>query len=100
MTCCKGGWRNVICYYLVAYNLLTMNKKQTAVNFLVNYMLENFHLTDESLEVFEQAKQIEKAQIIQSWHNGYENQSPMIDEDNCGQTYYTQTYCNPCTPQS
>ena len=38
--------------------------QQTAVNFLINYMCANFHLTDESLEKFEQAKAMEKEQII------------------------------------
>jgi hypothetical protein len=38
------------------------------------------------------AKRMEKEQIIQSWHNGYNNQSPMIDEENCGNTYYKETY--------
>ena len=33
-----------------------------------------------------------KEEIIITWHNGYENQSPMIDEDNCGQQYYKETY--------
>ena len=38
------------------------------------------------------ALEMEKQQIIDAWHNGYNNQSPMIDEENCGQTYYTSTY--------
>ena len=37
--------------------------QQTAVEQLVNYMKDNFHLTDESLEKFEQAKRLEKDQI-------------------------------------
>ena len=38
--------------------------KQTAVQFLINYMLENFHLTDYTvMVVFEQAKQMEEKQI-------------------------------------
>ena len=40
--------------------------KQTAVEWLVNYMVENFHLTDESLSKFEQAKAMEKEQILKS----------------------------------
>ena len=36
--------------------------QQTAVEQLVNYMKENFHLTDESLIKFEQAKQMEREQ--------------------------------------
>lgn len=39
-----------------------------------------------------QAKEMEKEQIIGAWHNGYNNQSPMIDEENCGQQYYNQTF--------
>lgn len=39
--------------------------------------------------------EIEKQQIIDAWHNGFDNQSPMIDEGNCGQTYYKQTYNQP-----
>jgi hypothetical protein len=40
----------------------------------------------------EQAEAMEEEQIVESWHNGYANQSPMIDEANCGQTYYNETY--------
>jgi tetrahydromethanopterin S-methyltransferase subunit A len=43
-------------------------------------------------EFIEQAKAMEKEQIIISWHNGYENQSPMIDENNCGQLYYNKQF--------
>lgn len=35
---------------------------------------------------------LEKEQIIATWHNGYNNQSPMIDEQNCGQAYYNETF--------
>ena len=35
---------------------------------------------------------MEKQQIIETWHNGYENQSPMIDENNCGEQYYNETF--------
>jgi hypothetical protein len=41
---------------------------------------------------WEQAKEMEREQIIGTWHNGYNNQSPMIDEENCGQRYYNETY--------
>ena len=40
-------------------------KNQTAVEQLVNFMKDNFHLTDESLIKFEQAKAMEKEQIIE-----------------------------------
>ena len=43
-------------------------------------------------ELFVEAKAMEREQIIETWHNGYNNQSPMIDEENCGQQYYAETY--------
>lgn len=44
---------------------------QTAVQQLVNYMQENFHLTDESLIKFEEALQMEKEQMIDFAFNTY-----------------------------
>jgi hypothetical protein len=38
------------------------------------------------------AKEIFEDQVIETWHNGYNNQSPMIDEENCGQQYYKETF--------
>ena len=38
------------------------------------------------------AKEIFEDQVIETWHNGYNNQSPMIDEENCGQQYYNETF--------
>ena len=67
-----------------------MSNKQTAVEFLEKQYYDNdYNIFQED---FEQAKEMEKEQIIETWHNGYNNQSPMIDEDNCGQQYYTETY--------
>ena len=67
--------------------------QQTAVNILVSYMLENFHLTDEALEKFEQAKQMEKEQIIDAYEYGYwrgNNEDDFEPEE-----YYKNPYCNP-----
>ncbi len=47
---------------------------------------------DEINEICKQAKAMEREQIIEVWHNGYENQSPMMDEENCGANYYNETY--------
>jgi DNA-binding protein H-NS len=58
---------------------------QTAVEQLVNYMKENFHLTDEALEKFEQAKQIENEQIINA-------QMDMFNHIN--DLYYSLDYLN------
>jgi hypothetical protein len=91
-----------------------MSKKQTAVEWLASSLgkysaywnVENYYndkgerikylvikIQPEKIDRFIlKAKQMEKEQIIQSWHNGYNNQSPMIDEENCGNTYYNETY--------
>lgn len=65
--------------------------QQTAVEWLRKEWLKR-DMDTSIKDLFEQAKAMEKEQIVKSWHNGYENQSPMIDEDNCGQTYYNETY--------
>ena len=78
----------------------------TAVEWLVNQLTEvdyncinkTFLQSDKSLagykmrELFEQAKEMEEQQIVDTWHNGYNNQSPMIDEENCGEQYYNETF--------
>ena len=47
---------------------------------------------EDYMKLKQEAIELEKQQIIDAWHKGYDNQSPMIDEENCGQTYYTSTY--------
>ena len=42
--------------------------------------------------IIKQANEMFEKQIIETWHNGYNNQSPMIDEENCGQQYFNETY--------
>ena len=69
------------------------NKKQTAVEWLENRLIESgISLLSEEIEFIQQAKEMEKLPIIDAWHNGYNNQSPMIDEDNCGEKYYEENY--------
>jgi len=63
--------------------------QQTAVNILVTYMLENFHLTDESLEKFQQAKEMEKEQIMMAFNDGKVN--TVLKKRNSEQ-YYNETY--------
>ena len=69
-------------------------KQQTAVDWLVNKIYRVIPNEERNfLEgLKDEAKQMEKEQTVKSWHNGYANQSPMIDEANCGQTYYNETY--------
>ena len=66
--------------------------KKTAVEWLIEiFNITNVKLSHHTL-IIEQAKEMEKEQIIETWHNGYNNQSPMIDEENCGQQYYNETF--------
>jgi len=46
----------------------------------------------ERKEIIQQAKEMHKDEIIDAWHNGYNNQSPMIDEENCGEQYYNEKF--------
>lgn len=66
---------------------------QTAVEQLVNYMKENFHLTDEALQKFEQAKQMEKEQMKFAWIDG-NNTIPVcdIEAEDCFNDYYRPIY--------
>ena len=70
-------------------HIVDSNKMVTAVEWLFNEYVDKGVIT---IEAIEQALEMEKEQIIETWHKGYNNQSPMIDEDNCGQQYYKETY--------
>jgi hypothetical protein len=41
---------------------------------------------------FTLAKEMHKQEVINTWYNGYINQSPMIDEENCGEQFYNETF--------
>jgi hypothetical protein len=72
------------------------NKKQTAVEFLVEKINKfNSHFSLTFTEEIKQAKEMEKQQIIDSWDNGYETGYGYISSkfDNAEQ-YYTETYKN------
>jgi hypothetical protein len=64
--------------------------QQTAVEQLINYMKENFHLTDESLKKFDEAKEMEKQQIESAWKRGDGEHDEVADK--LAKKYYTQTY--------
>jgi hypothetical protein len=50
-------------------------------------------IDEEDLDkLIKQAKAMHKEEIITTWHKGYDNLSPMIDENNCGDKYYNETY--------
>jgi predicted secreted protein len=44
---------------------------KTAVQTLIDYMEENYHLTEESRLEFKKALQMEKQQIVDSFNQGY-----------------------------
>jgi hypothetical protein len=80
-----------------------MNKKQTAVEGLEKAFYSYAESTginsnkwlidEEDLDkLIQQAKEMHKQEIINTWYNGYLNQSPMIDEENSGEQFYKETY--------
>ena len=66
--------------------------KQIAVEWLVEELFKKIDYIQVDPRIINQAKAMEREQIIETWHNGYNNQSPMIDEENCGQQYYNETF--------
>ena len=76
-----------------------MKKEKTAIDWLISELF-NQGLFDSNkafsytniYRLVRQAKELEKEQIVSSWHNGYNNQSPMIDEENSGEQYYNENY--------
>ena len=80
---------------------MTNETKQTAVEWLINYMTENFHLTDESLTSFQKAKEMEKEQLIDA-RNDMQKKAIMLSssivqgififDDKEAQKYYEQIY--------
>ena len=70
---------------------MTNNKQQTAVEWLVNQMIENYHLTDESYYDFNRAKEMEKEQILDAYECGFESEhDARIPQSSM--RYYKQTY--------
>ena len=71
-------------------------KTQTAVQWLAEQFDSIVELYPSEYEkinnAIEQAKAMEKEQIIDAWDNGYDNQCPIIDEENCGEQYYNETF--------
>jgi hypothetical protein len=56
-------------------------------------------LAEDIKTVFEQAKEMEKEQIISSWHNGLANQTEFFNDHtgtiiraNCAEQYYNETF--------
>jgi hypothetical protein len=75
----------------------------TSVEWLENELKKSIHYyrlikdierksTIVQFNIFEQAKVMHNQEIINAWYNGYINQSPMIDEENCGEQFYQETF--------
>ena len=73
----------------MGFNINNM-AQQTAVDKLIIYMKENFHLTDESLEKFDEAKEMFQQQIESAWKRGDGEHDKVADK--LAEQYYTQTY--------
>ena len=71
-------------------------KHKTAMMELIDYMKANFHLTDESLEVFEQLLEKEKEQIIDAIEHEFIGESEYnwwsAGFNGLGDKYYNETY--------
>ena len=67
--------------------------KQTSVEWLMNELRNHLEMRHNHIEeILEEAKEMHKQEIINTWYNGYINQSPMIDEENCGEQFYQETF--------
>jgi predicted transcriptional regulator len=66
----------------------------TSIEWLLDQVEHNISKT-----IIEQAKEMHKQEIIDAWYNGYINQSPMIDEENCGEHFYQETFKKEITSQ-
>jgi len=67
-----------------------MATKQTAVEWLEEQLVINGSGAIQTFpELFEQAKQMHKEQIAQSWHNGDDHE---FSKSQSGEDYYNETY--------
>lgn len=66
--------------------------QQTAVEWLVDKLQESgIHLMKDELEMIQQAKQMEKEQIGNSWVDGYKNYKEVLNHSRLEQ-YYNETF--------
>jgi len=66
---------------------MSTEKKLTAMQELINYLKQNFYLTDESFEFFNSQLEKEKQQIIEAYKTGVIG--TLLSED-----YYNETFKN------
>ena len=59
----------------------------TAVEWLVEKLGQNFVYVSDT--IIEQAKEMEKEQIMNAWNNGFEENRPYVDHS---EDYYNETF--------
>jgi hypothetical protein len=64
------------------------NKKETAVEWLFSQIPDHLRLTRSGFEMLQQAKELEKQQIIDAYY--YDPNCNQIKDD--GEQYYNETY--------
>lgn len=85
-----------------------MSKKQTAVDYLIEHLTQTYHLTDETLQEFKLAKEMERTQIENArldplkmmhmlhhkhgYFGGHDNIGVIEREIRLNAEYYNQTY--------
>lgn len=72
-------------------------KNQTALDWLIQQMIENYHLTDQAYKDFEKAKLWLKEQIAQAYEDGVADEFIYAtysarDFDKTGEQYYNENY--------
>lgn len=72
-----------------------MEKKQTAVEWLVDKLMKGEFINSPN-ELIEQAKEMEKEQIINAYDEGYDVRDDMgsLSTNPTGEDYYNETYNN------
>jgi len=68
---------------------LNQNRMKTAVEWLVQQLSKEWQLEDRDLYLIEQAKKMEKEQIIEAWNNGYDEEDRATSNPN---QYYNETF--------
>ena len=65
-------------------------EKQTAVEWLIQQLSKEWQLEDRDLHLIEQAKEMEKQQVIDAFNDGY--RSGHFDDGKLGSKYYQEYY--------
>jgi predicted secreted protein len=66
--------------------------KQTAVEWLVQQLSKEWQLEDRDLHLIQQAKEMEKEQIIDAFNNGFSTTQWDKIKENKAEQYYNETF--------